>query len=250
MTAPATGLATAAEPEGFAVVCEGVWLIAGFARPQRMLSWAPYRPGYQVATRVAWLEVRNRDLGPDVDAAAFLAERLRARGLGSAIGLMTSTCLADHCRATARRDGVTARCLVTLGLGNAERVGSRRPQPAGKPAVGTVNLLCHVDRALTDAALLEAVSVAVAARTAAILEASYRPAGATGPATGTGTDCIVIACPAEGAPDAPPECYAGMHTAVGEAIGAAVLAATGQAAAGWLQRYGPEARAQATAEIG
>ena len=48
--------------------------------------------------------------------------------------------------------------------------------------------------------------------------------------TGTGTDCIALACPTVG--DADP--HAGLHTAVGEAIGHAVLDATRAGVAGWL----------------
>jgi adenosylcobinamide amidohydrolase len=49
------------------------------------------------------------------------------------------------------------------------------------------------------------------------------PSTRTGlPASGTGTDCIVIASPR--APGGVP--YAGKHTAIGHAIGAAVLEAT------------------------
>ncbi|TVR96803.1 MAG: hypothetical protein EA406_11040 [Rhodospirillales bacterium] len=238
-----------ADPDSgaFTVVCQGRWLVARFAAPQRLLSWAPHRPGYQRGACVAWLEVRNRDLGLDVDPAALLADRLRAEGLGDAVGLMTSTRLADHCRASVRRGGSTVRCLVTVGLGNAERVGSRRPGAAAGSGFGTVNLLCHVDRTLTDAAMLEAVSVATAARTTAILEAGYRPAGAGGPVTGTGTDCIVIVCPADTASGTTPEPYAGLHTAVGEAIGAAVLEATRQGVAGWLARQGADAQTGAAA---
>ena len=79
-----------------------------------------------------------------------------------------------------------------------------------------------------DGALVEAVSIAAEARTAAILDIGHPPAG---PAiTGTGTDCIVVTAPCDGEP----EPWAGLHTAVGEAIGAAVYAATREGAEEWL----------------
>lgn len=52
---------------------------------------------------------------------------------------------------------------------------------------------------------------------------------ASGLATGTGTDCVALACvPGAGR-------YAGLHTAVGEAVGAAVRQAVTAAAADWLR---------------
>ncbi len=59
-----------------------------------------------------------------------------------------------------------------------------------------------------------------------------------GPAiTGTGTDCILIAAP-EG--DAPETCV-GLHTAPGEAIGAAVYNATYAGAIEWIAEFEPSA---------
>ncbi|MGB3417794.1 MAG: adenosylcobinamide amidohydrolase, partial [Mesorhizobium sp.] len=49
-------------------------------------------------------------------------------------------------------------------------------------------------------------------------------------ATGTGTDCIVVAAPA----GEPGEAFAGLHTAVGAAIGRAVHDAISQACATWI----------------
>ena len=217
----------------FSVHHDPPWLIARFAEPQKMLSWAVHRSGYQVADRVAWLQVRNADLPVSVDPADHLGRLMDARGLAGAVGLMTSSALARHQVGTAACDGVAAACLMTLGLSNAERVGTRRqPVDPDRPAYGTINALCRVSVPLGDAALLEALSVATQARTTAILSYGYAPAPGAGPVTGTGTDCLVLACPARG----PEERFAGLHTAVGEALGAAVLAVTAAAMADWLRR--------------
>ncbi len=58
--------------------------------------------------------------------------------------------------------------------------------------------------------------MAAQARTAAIMDLGWQTAD--GVATGTGTDCIVVACPSRGRR----QTYAGLHTAVGQALGAAV----------------------------
>lgn len=232
---PAAGTTVTA---AFAIDLAPPWLIARFREPQRMLSWAVARPGHQVGDRVAWLEVANAELSVDVDPAALLAERMRGHGLAGAIGLMTSTPLATYQLATATRDGVAATCLMTLGLGNAERIGQRRSNAVGvgeaAPAVGTINALCHVSVPLTEPAMLEALCIATEARTTAILERGYEAAPGSGAVTGTGTDCIVMACPMTGV-DRP---FAGLHTAIGEALGSAVLTATARAMDDWLSRNG------------
>ena len=78
-----------------------------------------------------------------------------------------------------------------------------------------------------DGALVEAISIVGEARTAAIIE-SRRPRGLPS-ITGTGTDCIVVVAPCEGKPVS----CAGLHTPVGEAIGATVYRATREGAEEW-----------------
>jgi adenosylcobinamide amidohydrolase len=214
----------------FAVDFRRPLLAARFDAPQHMLSWSIGRPGFVTAQAAAILEVRDADLPPDVDPRALLAGRLTAAGLADAVGLMTSRDIACHHHATAQVEGVSAAALVTLGLNNGERVGARAAAPE---RLGTVNIIAAVSVPLTPAALVEALSLVVEARTLAILEAGYCRQGQDAPVTGTGTDCAVMSAPA-GLPGAAPHDYAGLHTAVGEALGAAVLAATREAAARWL----------------
>ncbi|MBI4372840.1 MAG: adenosylcobinamide amidohydrolase [Candidatus Omnitrophica bacterium] len=113
---------------------------------------------------------------------------------------------------------LSVRSIVTVGMENALRVGD--PVPQTQP-IGTINLLCLISVPLTECAFLEAMSIAVEARTAVVLE-SHIPSFQTGfRATGTGTDCIVIAAPAR--PAQSPLEYAGKHTPVGSLIGRSVL---------------------------
>jgi len=229
------GRPTAAASALFRFDCRRPLLVARFVAPQRMVSWSITRPGFVVGDQVAWLEVRNADLKPELDVPSWFAQRLAAEGLGQAVGLLTSRNVERHHCATAEVEGVRARCLVTLGLNNGERVGARFSPAAAAHlsethAAGTVNMLAAVDLPLTDAALLEATSIVVQARTRAILEAGFCREGVAEPVSGTGTDCVVMSAPAAGDPSP----YAGLHTAVGEALGAAALAATREAAAVWL----------------
>ncbi|SNX74616.1 adenosylcobinamide hydrolase [Cereibacter ovatus] len=200
------------------------WLVADLPRPMRVTSWAPHRPGLVETNRIVWREVRDEDLGPGFDAEGWLGAAMAARGWAGAVGLLTSRDLSAYHLAQAAAGGVRAACLATVGLGNAESVGRRI---GTAPHVGTVNIAVAVDTALTPAAQLEALSIAVEARTAAIM--AHGPDLPTGRATGTGTDCVALACdPGEGR-------YAGLHTAAGEAVGAAVLAAVAEGVRAWLK---------------
>jgi len=210
-------------------VLEGRWLVVRLPGPHAVISWAVANGGRRTTDLVAWHEVKNADLEPSVDPARLLEERLSAAGLAGAVGLLTSARLDRHTVAERSFEGVGARCVATVGLGNALRVGDL-PGPAHH--AGTVNLLCQLTVPLREEALLEVLSVAAEARTLAILEAR-EPSRVSGlPATGTGTDCIVVA-----APEAPGGArYAGMHTALGHVVGAAVHAAVARGAAAWSGR--------------
>jgi adenosylcobinamide amidohydrolase len=145
-----------------------------------------------------------------------------------------------------------------VGLSNAVRVGDS-PGPLAGVQVGTINLLCAVSVPLTEAAALEAASIAVEARTAAVLEARHPSRRSGAPATGTGTDCVVLAWPdtvyygtpkgfrtsrdgaPAGNPPAPhatiaaPAVFAGKHTALGHVIGRAVGDSVRAGVADWLE---------------
>lgn len=210
---------------GFSISCRSPFLVAEFTTPQTMLSWSLTRPGYVVARSVAWLSVRDDDLSLDIDPAVFLKNRMKAAGHGEAVQLMTSRDVKHHHLKQASFGGTTATCLATVGLGNAGRVGE---DPAGGRMAGTINLLAHVDQPLSQAAMVEAISIAAEARTAAIIDLDWRPQGTT--TTGTGTDCIVIAAPCEGAPRQ----FAGLHTDIGAAIGRAVHHAVSEGGETWI----------------
>lgn len=205
-----------------AVALDRPWLTARLPLPMRILSHAPYGAGYRTTDTVLWREVRNADLTPDFAVEDwFAAQMARAPG---AVGMLTSRDVGTWRQAKAEVEGIRAECVVTLGLSNAESVGRRLPwHPAD---YGTINILTATDAGLTEIAQLEALTIAVQARTAGVISAGL--ALATGQATGTGTDCLALAClPGQGR-------YAGLHTAVGEAIGACVRQAVEGAAADWV----------------
>jgi len=210
------------------------WLDVDLGGPCRVLSFAPHRPGFVTAERILWREVRNADLTPDLDVGDWFAAELGARGGLQAVGLLTSHDIGRFQRTEAEVGGIRAAAVATVGLGNAERVGMRHDRKP--PGYGTINVAVQLAGppgwGLSDVALIEAITIAAEARTAAVIEAGLRlPRGA---ATGTGTDCLVIAAPPGETP------YCGLHTEQAEALGAAVHAAVTAGAADWCARYGTE----------
>ena len=212
--------------EPFSIAVNRPLLTVTFHVAQRVLSWSMLRPGLQVARRIAWLEVRNADLPANVDAVDVIGRRISDANLDDAVVLVTSRDIRRNHFAHVRVESAHARCLTTVGLSNSERVGTRLHRPP--PFAGTINTLVHIEHPLTDGALIEASSIATEARTAAVLDAGVRRGGLA--VTGTGTDCIAIAAPLGDGPVP----YAGKHTALGEAIGAAVYRATAEGIADWM----------------
>lgn len=202
------------------------WLEMDLGAPHRVLSWSIANPGFVTADRILWREVRNADLPQDMDVQGWFRRELAAKGWSDAVALLTSRDLDAYEVSYATVDDITARCVATTGLSNAERIGTRMDR-TGKDW-GTINIAVHLSEPLSDAALIETLSIATQARTAAIIDTRYQLP--TGIATGTGTDCIAIAAPAGATP------YAGLHTAIGEAVGRAVYNAVSAGAQVWMDK--------------
>lgn len=200
------------------------WLTFDLGRDMQVLSWAINRPGFVNARRILWREVRNADLSETLDVRDWLTGELVQHDAEDAVVLLTSRDVSTFADATVKVGRCTARCIATVGLSNAERVGHRVTRT--HDAWGTINIAVAVNVGLTRAALIEAVSIAAQARTTAIMDIDLGLP--TGRATGTGTDCIAVASP-HGPGD-----YAGLHTDVGAALGAAVYRATLAGARDWM----------------
>lgn len=194
-----------------------------------MLSWAIHGGGPVVARRVAWHTVTDADLPPDADPAGIFHARLAARGWEDAVGLLTARAVDTFRVAEATVAGVRAVSVFTVDLGNAERIGAPGAGGLSSFRPGTVNSFTWVSEPLAPNALVEALAMTVQARTLTLLE---RAPG--GWATGTGTDCVVVACP----PGEWPRPYAGLHTPVAHAIGQSVAAALGAGIGGWRAERG------------
>jgi len=204
------------------------WLSFDLGQRMQVLSWAINRPGFVRAERIVWREVRNADLPEDLDVHKWFAGELRSRAETESVAFLTSRDVSRFTQAQAQVGQVTAHCVATVGLSNAERVGQRIDRRGHD--WGTINIAVKLNHGLSQTGLIEALSIATQARTAAVMECGWRlPSGI---ATGTGTDCIAIAAPG-GAED-----YAGLHTEIGEAVGAAVHTATSEGARTWVLENG------------
>ena len=213
-------------------------LVVPLGAPHDVLSWAIVGGGRRVATDVVWREVVRGELGPEVDPPALLRRALADVGLPDAVGLMTARDVRtfDVAEVVDAGGALRAQCVATVGLANALAAGD----PPGTPPdahAGTINVCVSLSVPLTDEALLEALALAAEARTAAVLEARLPSPLSGRPASGTGTDCIVVAAPVVpgGGYPAARFAYAGKHTRVGSVLGTAVRDAVARGIARWLE---------------
>ncbi len=125
---------------------------------------------------------------------------------------------------TARFDDLHATALVTAGVeGNAVRTGK---DVGAWHEPGTINIIVLTNRRLTERAATRAIITATEAKTAALWDMDIRSvqSGLLNPATGTGTDEIIVVC-GEGNTVT----NAGQHAKMGELIAAAVYPAVQEA---------------------
>lgn len=212
------------------VTVDRPWISFDLGADLQVLSWAINRPGIVQARQILWREVRNSDLPQDLDVHDWLRDVLADRGATDAVCFLTSRDVRAMTQASMTAGDVTADAVATVGLSNAERIGTRFERDPN--AWGTINVAVRVNAGLTQTALYEAISIATQARTTAVIEIGLELP--TGIATGTGTDCIAVAAPTGTA------AYAGLHTDIGVALGGAVYQAVRQGAQAWMANPGPK----------
>ena len=148
----------------------------------------------------------------------------RMRWQGTAVGMMTAATM-DSFRLVQRvEQGEILAVAATAGISNARRAGDPaeyRWLGADCTRTGTINLILLTTARLTPAAMVEAVMVATEAKGAALGDLGVRTPLREAPATGTGTDAIVVASGREGTEIR----YCGKHMLMGEMIAGAVIKA-------------------------
>lgn len=195
-------------------------LVVAFPKVCRVLSWASLRGGFVSASH--WI---NHQVEPsyklrcDFPSPSKTLSNVAAKlGLSRAVvGQMTSGDIRKFRKATISRKGWKVFTVVTTGFSNAVRVGEKAGYDSTN--VGTINLLVWVSKPLALPTLLEILQIATEARTLGVLNRKVKSSLSDGMATGTGTDCIALACP-QGKPQ---RVYAGKHTVLAELVGKAVL---------------------------
>lgn len=213
------------QAEGFSWAIREKTLVVSFSSPHRVLSWAPLHGGVCQAEHVMNCQIplsadrqviREQLQEPP---AVYLQRRAHRLGLrGTTVGMMTGVKLE---RLTQRHtDSACFRvsCFATVGCTNVLTVGDQGNYLEDVPP-GTINLIVICNQPLTLGAMVEAVEIVTEAKVRAFYGAGVRSVVSGLPATGTGTDCVAIACPLQGRRHR----YCGKHTKLGELVGRAVL---------------------------
>jgi adenosylcobinamide amidohydrolase len=184
-----------------------------------VLSWAPFNGGAHRAGAIVNHQIAPGDRAASERPHPYLDALMRRLRLAprTAVAMMTGADIRNACHATARRGDLMVGAWCTAGCSNALRIGD--PATARAPAPGTINLAVVINQPLSRCAMAEALAMATEARVAAMHEAGIASTRTRLPATGTGTDCVVIAAPINRRSHA----YCGKHTVIGELIGKAAM---------------------------
>jgi adenosylcobinamide amidohydrolase len=195
------------------------------ANGRDVLVWTAAHPVQAIATTVLgggvglrrWVVNAEVELEyPGTDPAADVAAIAGALGLpaGDGIGFLTAARVGAV--ASAADGGVT--CDATVGL--SVPTWAAAPDGAWSAWVpGTINLVCWVPAALSDAALANALVTATEAKVQALVEAAV-------PGTGTASDAVAVCCPPGGT-----EPYGGPRSTWGARLARAVHGAVADGAA-------------------
>ncbi len=194
-------------------------LIIQLPELHRVLSWASLGGGAGRARTIVNHQVIMGDRAATEHPRQYLARLMASLGVAPrlAVAMMTGVDIRKTAYAGARRGDLMVGAWCTAGCSNALRIGDRATVGLARPC--TINLALVVSQRLSPAAMVEALAMATEARVAAVYDAGILSTRTNRLATGTGTDCIVIASPARGRAHS----YCGKHTLLGELIGKAAL---------------------------
>lgn len=204
---------------------------AHFDQEMNFLSWAIIGGGFTQGSDIYIAGVENKELPIHLDPIEVLKNRMRLDGLNHAVAMMTSAKLKNVTYVKKEKNDLTVEILTTVGMGNSLRVGD---EAINYLRVGTINIICVINKPLSINAQLEAVSIACEARTLAVIEEEILSKKSNQLATGTGTDCLVMASPKNNNLNQE-LIYAGKHTVLGELIGSATLEAVKNGILKWKE---------------
>jgi adenosylcobinamide amidohydrolase len=197
-----------------------------------VLGWAPFNGGARRATAIVNHQIETGDRFATEHPDAYLRAIIQRLGLKArnSVAMMTGVDIHRTAYASARRGDFLVGAWCTAGCSNALRIGD--PASVDPILPGTINVVLAVSQSLLPSAMAEALAMTTEARVLAVCEAGVSSTRSGRPATGTGTDCIVVASPAR----APSHRFCGKHTVIGELIGNSAPRACGKA----LRRRGSQ----------
>lgn len=183
-------------------------LVWRFGSPLQVVSSAPVGGG--IGTRAWILNVQVPSDYSRIDLAAHVDEIARAHGCtGAGTGMLTAAPVTDV------RHAVDGDVVAYATVGVTRPTWAADADDAISAYVpGTINIVVFVPWPLGEAALVNAVITATEAKSQALFEAGV-------PGTGTASDAVCVACPADGAA----EPFAGPRSRAGASIARAVHAA-------------------------
>jgi adenosylcobinamide amidohydrolase len=209
-------------PVGVSIECDADLLTIRSDALLRIASTAVHGGGLTQGRCI--VSARVASLYSGLEPARDIQELAAGRGLRPDVGLMTAVDLSKARSATVASGGVTAIAVVTAGLRRTWAAGSPLGPVAG---AGTINLIVLLDAGLEDAAGLNLIATVTEAKVLTLASLAIMTAEGE-PASGTATDAVVVAWPAQatprlkfGGPATPPgwAAAAATRTALGEAIG-------------------------------
>jgi adenosylcobinamide hydrolase len=190
-------------------------LVVTFPQLFRVLSWAPLNGGFGTARTIINHHV-PMDGSPAHEPEIFLQLRADRLALPApVVGLMTGVQMERLVRRAGQDGELRLECFATVGVRNALAIGDRATYAE---QLGTINLIVVVNQPLSATALIEGVEMVTEAKVQALYVGGVRSTVSDHLATGTGTDCIAIACPIR----EPAYRYCGKHTRLGELLGQVV----------------------------
>ncbi|MBM4257526.1 MAG: hypothetical protein FJ147_16720 [Deltaproteobacteria bacterium] len=196
-------------------------LLVTFPERYRVLSWAPLNGGLVEARTMLNHQVNIHEY-PTAEPEVYLDTLARQLNVDlPVVGLMTGVLMERLVQKSVRHEGLQIECFATVGLSNALAVGDSATYDQ---QLSTINLIIAVNHALTPTAMIEAVQMVTEAKVSALHEARVKSTVSDAPATGTGTDCVAIACPIA----KPAYSYCGKHTKLGELVGRVTLHAVSE----------------------
>jgi adenosylcobinamide amidohydrolase len=208
----------------FMVCVEQDVSIVSFSAPVRALSWAVHNGGFCYADHIINHRVRGSDASFCTQPRSWLQRAATELGLrGKVVGMATAVEMKNLAQASLSSGEAEVTCLATVGCANALSAGDpggMMMDKAAQPSLHTINMIAIVRPGLSDEAMVEAIQIATEGRVRALYEAGIRSSASSLAATGTGTDCIAIACL-----DAGGARCCGKHTHLGELIGLAAYTA-------------------------